>query len=255
MTDIKRYVRFFFNQKVQIGLLDEAGIISILSGDLFGEHKDTGNRASIKDVKLLAPVMPQTILCVGRNYGSHGGDVTAEIPGIFTKLPTTISNPGDGIPYPADATDLHYEGEMVVVIGKTCSKVSQEEASEYVFGVTCGNDISERNWQKNDLQWVRAKASDGFGPIGPILVSGINYNDLLLETRLNGETVQSERTNMLIHNVDKVISFISQTITLNPGDLIFTGTPGQTKAVQPGDEISVELEGVGILTNKVLVKE
>ncbi len=252
MNNNKRYIRFSYNERTLLGCLDASDQIEVLEGDLFGDHKATGEKLKLQDVKLLAPVEPKTILCVGRNYKSHGGDVAASLPGIFTKLPTTISGPEADIPYALGATDLHYEGEMVVVIGKTCSRVSSEDAKNYVFGVTCGNDMSERNWQKSDLQWVRAKASDGFGPIGPWIVTGLDYDNLLLETRVNGETVQSERTNMLIHNVGAVVSFISQTITLNPGDIIYTGTPGTTKAVNPGDVIEVELEGVGVLINKVV---
>lgn len=255
MNNNKRYVRFSYDNRTLIGCVDAADEIEVLEGDIFGDYLATGEKVGLQDVKLLAPVEPSTILCVGRNYKSHGGDVQASLPGIFTKLPTTISGPGADIPYAQGATDLHYEGEMVVIIGKTCSRVSVESARDYIFGVTCGNDMSERNWQKSDLQWVRAKASDGFGPIGPWIVTGLDYDNLLLETRVNGETVQSERTNMLIHNVGAVVSFISQTITLNPGDIIYTGTPGTTKAVTPGDTIEVELEGVGVLLNKVVAIE
>ena len=252
MSAVKRYIRFEFEGATSIGLVNSDNMVQVLEGSLFHNPRETGISLALDQVKLLAPVQPATILCVGRNYRSHAGDAGAAQPGIFTKLPTSITGAEDPIPYALDATDLHYEGEMVVVIGKTCQRVSKEEAGDYVFGITCGNDMSERNWQKSDLQWVRAKASDGFGPIGPMIVTGLNYNDLHLQTRLNGEVVQSERTNMLIHDVETVISFISQTITLHPGDIIFTGTPGQTQAIQPGDQLEVELEGVGILKNQVV---
>ena len=252
MSQIKKYVRFSVQSNIHIGLLTSDDTILELQGSLFNNPEETGKQYKLSEVTLLAPVVPSTILCVGRNYRSHAGDAGAALPGIFTKLPTSITGQNAPIPYALGATDLHYEGEMVVVIGKTCNRVSVDEASEYVFGVTCGNDMSERNWQKNDLQWVRAKASDGFGPIGPVLVTGLDHNNLHLETRLNGETVQSERTNMLIHDVETVISFISQTITLNPGDIIFTGTPGQTRPIQPGDKLEVELESVGVLQNEVV---
>ncbi len=255
MTEIKRYVRFSHGDIVGFGRLNDENIIEVQDGNFFNSSRDTGVSLPLNDVELLNPVIPRSIFCVGRNYRSHAGDAGAEQPGIFTKLITSITGPNSPIPYAKDASDLHYEGEMVVVIGKHCKHVSKEEASDYVFGVTCGNDMSERNWQKNDLQWVRAKASDGFGPIGPYLVTGLDYNNLQLETRLNGETVQSERTNMLIHDVETVISFISQTISLHPGDIIFTGTPGQTQAIQPGDTIEVELEGVGTLKNEVVAIE
>ena len=250
-----RYVRFLYENRVLFGVVGADETVHVIEGDLFGAHNKTGEMLSLADVTLLAPVEARTIVCVGKNYKSHGGNIEASEPGIFLKLPTTLSGPGAAIPYPEHATDLHYEGEMVVVIGKTCSKVAIADAKDYVFGVTCGNDISERNWQKNDLQWVRAKASDGFAPLGPWIVTGLDFDDLLLETRLNGETVQSERTTMLIHSVSKVISFVSQTITLNPGDLIFTGTPGTTQAMKHGDVLEVQLEGVGVLKNKVGIME
>jgi 2-keto-4-pentenoate hydratase/2-oxohepta-3-ene-1,7-dioic acid hydratase in catechol pathway len=141
---------------------------------------------------------------------------------------------------------------MVVVIGKRASKISKEEASRYVFGVTAGNDVSERNWQKTDLQWFRAKASDTFGPLGPAIVRGLDYNDLLLQTRLNGEVVQSQRTRDLIFDVAAIVSYVSHYVTLLPGDVIYTGTPGTTRAMKPGDVVEVELEGVGVLRNRVV---
>jgi len=145
-----------------------------------------------------------------------------------------------------------------VVIGKRARNVPEDKALDYVFGVTCGNDVSERFWQNDeeqkDVQWWRAKGSDTFGPCGPFIVSGLNYDDLLMTLRLNGEVKQKERTSQMIHNVSKQVSFISQHVTLLPGDLIFTGTSGTTSKLQDGDVVEVELEGVGVLRNRV-VKE
>ena len=140
---------------------------------------------------------------------------------------------------------------MVIVIGKQASNVTVAEAKQYVFGITVGNDVSERDWQKSDLQWFRAKAADTFGPMGPLLITGLNYDDLLLQTRLNGEVVQSQRTKDLIFDVAAQVSYISQYVTLMPGDVIYTGTPGTTKRIVAGDVVEVELEGVGILRNRV----
>jgi len=156
------------------------------------------------------------------------------------------------VPYPSDATDLHYEAELVVVIGKTASKVSAEDAGDYIFGVTAGNDISERNWQANDLQWFRAKGSDKFGPLGPAIVTGLNYLDLRVQTRLNGETMQNQSSIDQIHDVHAVLSYVSQYVTLLPGDIIYTGTPGATSAMKPGDTVEIEVEGVGILRNQIV---
>jgi 2-keto-4-pentenoate hydratase/2-oxohepta-3-ene-1,7-dioic acid hydratase in catechol pathway len=189
---------------------------------------------------------------VGLNYKSHLGErPAAKYPGLFAKYPTSIIPHGDTIRIPQDANNVHYEGEMVLVIGKRASRVSKEEAKSYVFGVTVGNDVSERDWQRDDLQWFRAKAADTFGPLGPVLVTGLNYDDLLLQTRLNGAVVQSQRTRDLIFDVASIVSYVSQYVTLMPGDVIFTGTPGTTRQMKPGDTVEVELEGVGVLRNPV----
>jgi 2-keto-4-pentenoate hydratase/2-oxohepta-3-ene-1,7-dioic acid hydratase in catechol pathway len=146
---------------------------------------------------------------------------------------------------------VHYEAELVIVIGRRARNVSEAEAKDYILGVACGNDVSARDWQDNDVQWWRAKGSDTFGPVGPYIVSGVNYDDLRLQLRLNGKTVQDERTSQFIHSVPAQVSFISRHVTLEPGDLIFTGTPGRTAAIKPGDEVVVELEHAGTLVNKV----
>ena len=139
----------------------------------------------------------------------------------------------------------------MLIIGKTAKNVSESDAPDYIFAVAPGNDISEREWQDNDLQWLRAKGADTFGPVGPVMVSGVNYNDLLLETRLNGEVKQSQRTRDLIFNSSEIVSYVSRYVTLEAGDMIFTGTPGSTSAMQPGDVVEVELEGVGVLQNTI----
>jgi 2-keto-4-pentenoate hydratase/2-oxohepta-3-ene-1,7-dioic acid hydratase in catechol pathway len=152
---------------------------------------------------------------------------------------------------PEGAGNVHYEGEMVLVIGRKTKDVSVADVPGCVFGVTCGNDVSERSWQKSDLQWSRAKSSDTFGCVGPCIAVGLNYGELLLQTRLNGEVKQSARTSDLLYDVPTMVSFISRVMTLLPGDLVYTGTPGQTSAMKSGDVVEVELEGVGILRNTV----
>ena len=152
---------------------------------------------------------------------------------------------------PPDAKNAHYEGELVVVIGKRARRL-EGDAKSYVFGVTAGNDVSERDWQRADLQWFRAKASDTFGPFGPAIVTGLNYDDLLLQTRLNGEVVQSQRTKDLIFDIATIVSYVSQYVTLEPGDVIYTGTPRTTRPIKAGDTVEVEVEGVGVLRNKAI---
>lgn len=253
---VKYYVRFIEKRSPQsaprYGLL-KGNKIWPLKSELFSQPSPTLAAAPIaRDaVTLVAPLAPRTILAVGLNYRSHAGMSGAREPNLFFKAANSIIGPGAVIPYPEGARNVHYEGEMVIVIGKRGKNIPLDKAKDYVFGVTAGNDVSERIWQSRDLQWVRAKSSDGFGPIGPVIVSGLNYDDLLLQTRLNGKTVQKERTSGLLHSVAKIISFTSRTITLEPGDIIFTGTPGSTSAMKPGDIVEVELEGVGILRNRV----
>jgi 2-keto-4-pentenoate hydratase/2-oxohepta-3-ene-1,7-dioic acid hydratase in catechol pathway len=189
---------------------------------------------------------------VGRNYKSHLGDRTPLVaPGVFIKLPSCIIATGETIVIPEGATDVHHEAELVIVIGTTAYRVSKEDAPKYIFGITAGNDVSERVWQRNDVQWFRAKASDTFGPLGPAIVQGLNYDDLLVQCRVNGAVVQSQRTSDLLFSVDYIVSYISQFVTLFPGDIIYTGTPGQTRAMKSGDRVEVEIEGVGILQNTV----
>jgi 2-keto-4-pentenoate hydratase/2-oxohepta-3-ene-1,7-dioic acid hydratase in catechol pathway len=249
---ITRYVRFEYGGAIRYGILDGRQVTS-LEGDPFGEYSMGDLSVDISRVRLLAPVEPSNVIAVGLNYQSHLGErAPAEYPGLFAKYPTSIVGPEADIVRPSDSRNLHYEGELVIVIGKTAKNVSVREAADYVFGVTAGNDISERDWQRADLQWLRAKGSDTFGPVGPWVVTGLDYNDLLLESRVNGEVRQSGRTSDLIFDVEAIVSYVSRYITLSPGDIIFTGTPGSTRAMEPGDVVEVELEGVGILRNTVV---
>jgi 2-keto-4-pentenoate hydratase/2-oxohepta-3-ene-1,7-dioic acid hydratase in catechol pathway len=246
------FVRFDYRGRVAFGLLD-GGQVRELGGGLFDPAAPTGRMWPIGDVRLLAPCEPGKVIAVGLNYRSHlqGRPIPTE-PGLFAKLPSAICGPGDAIVVPPGATHLHYEGEMVVVIGRRAKRVPAGEAGTVVLGVTAGNDVSERIWQKNDLQWFRAKGCDTFGPIGPGIVTGLNFDDLALETRVNGEVRQSQRTSDLIFDVGALVSYITQFVTLLPGDVIFTGTPGRTGGLQPGDVVEVELEGVGVLRNTVV---
>jgi 2-keto-4-pentenoate hydratase/2-oxohepta-3-ene-1,7-dioic acid hydratase in catechol pathway len=249
---VTRYVRYTHDGTTAHGIL-EGEVVHELAGNLFDRPTRTGRQVALADVRLLAPVDPAKVIAVGLNYRSHLGDrEPAAYPGLFAKYPTSIVASGDNIVIPRDAGNIHYEGELVVVIGRRAKDVSPEDAPAHVFGVTAGNDVSERDWQSADLQWFRAKASDTFGPIGPVLVTGLDYDDLLLETRLNGEVVQSQRTSDLLFDVSTIVSYVSRYVTLMPGDIIFTGTPGSTRPFTAGDVIEVEIEGVGILTNRAV---
>ncbi|MGH7460319.1 MAG: fumarylacetoacetate hydrolase family protein [Longimicrobiales bacterium] len=251
-TPVTRYVRYQVAGRIAFGILEQNTIYE-LRGDLFEAPQRTGRSTPLTDAKLLAPVQPRSVIAVGLNYKSHLGErQPAAYPGLFAKYPTSIVGPDDEIVRPADSQNLHYEGELVVVIGKRAKDVPLAQALDYVFGVTAGNDVSERDWQRDDLQWWRAKASDTFGPIGPVIARGLNYNDLLITTRVNGEVRQQERTRDLIFNIQKIVSYVSRYVTLMPGDVIFTGTPQTTRAMQPGDVVEIEVEGVGVLRNRVV---
>jgi 2-keto-4-pentenoate hydratase/2-oxohepta-3-ene-1,7-dioic acid hydratase in catechol pathway len=253
-----RYVRYDDGASVSYGI-EQGNQVYQLDSAPWAGGKKTGNVTAISDVTLLAPAEPAKVIAVGYNYISHREEMTheetrpiPEHPPLFLKLPTSITGPETDVVYPPDATDLHFEGELVIVIGKTASKISPDEAADHIFGVTAGNDISERNWQANDLQWLRAKASDTFGPLGPAVVTGLNYLDLRVQTRLNGETMQNQSSIDHIHDVHAILSYVSQYVTLHAGDIIYTGTPGATAAMKPGDSVEIEVEGVGILRNRIV---
>jgi 2-keto-4-pentenoate hydratase/2-oxohepta-3-ene-1,7-dioic acid hydratase in catechol pathway len=250
---VTKYIRYHSGSDARYGILD-GDTVRELRGDLFS-HSETGATAQLSAVKLLAPCQPSKIFAVGLNYKSHlGGRPQPAHPEIFYKPVTALQDPEGDIVIPRDATDVHYEGELVVVVGKQTRDVSPEEARGSIFGVTCGNDVSDRNWQhgeKKDLQWWRAKGCDTFAPLGPAVVAGIDYGNLLLETRLNGESVQKQFTSDLIFDCPAIVSWISGWVTLMPGDLIYTGTPGSTRKMKAGDVVEVEIEGIGTLRNQV----
>jgi 2-keto-4-pentenoate hydratase/2-oxohepta-3-ene-1,7-dioic acid hydratase in catechol pathway len=251
---MKKLVRFQHAQTTAYGVVD-GETVQPIAGDLFGSQQPSGAALPLSDVKLLFPVKATKIFAVGLNYKSHLGSRPAPAqPEIFYKPITALQNPGDPIVTPPQSKNMHFEGEMVAVMGKRCSRISVDEARGAVLGVTCGNDVSERDWQggpAKDLQWWRAKGADTFAPLGPWVVTGIDYSKLLLITRVNGNVVQQQYTSDLLFDVPAVVSYISQWVTLEPGDLIYTGTPGSTSKLNPGDVVEIEIEGIGVLRNPV----
>ncbi len=248
---VVKYVRFRRGATTAYGILD-GETIRQLSAAPFGPHKETGAAHKLAEVKLLYPCEPPKVLAVGLNYKSHLGSRTPPAnPELFWKPVTALLNPEDPIVIPRGAKNVHYEGELVLVIGKRAKNVTPAEAREAIFGVTCGNDVSERDWQKADLQWWRAKGADTFAPLGPAIVRGLDYGQLALETRLNGASAQKQSTSDLLFDGPAIVSFASQFVTLMPGDVIYTGTPGATKPMKPGDVVEVEIAGIGVLRNKV----
>jgi 2-keto-4-pentenoate hydratase/2-oxohepta-3-ene-1,7-dioic acid hydratase in catechol pathway len=254
-TGVTRYVRYRSGNTTSYGIL-QGNEIQPIRGDLFGAHQPAGAKVKLAGVKLLVPCEPQKVLALAGNYKSHMGNTALfKNPEVFYKPVTSLQNPEDPVEIPKDATDVHYEGELVVVIGKRAKRVSVAEARNVIFGVTCGNDVSDRYWQnsaKKDVQWWRAKGADTFGPVGPAIARGVDYSKLMLRTRINGKEVQKESTGDLLFDCPTMVSYISQYVTLMPGDLIFTGTPQSTKPVKAGDVMEVDIEGIGVLRNKVV---
>ena len=206
-------------------------------------------------MRLLAPCVPSKLVCIGLNYRAHAVESGLDLPAaplIFLKPTTAITNPEDPIVLPRNAEQIEYEGELAVVIGKKAKDVSEKQAKEYVMGYTCFNDVSDRVAQKGDGQWTRAKGYDTFAPIGPWIETDIDPDNLKIETYLNGKVRQSSNTSDLIFGVSKIISDVSQMMTLLPGDVIATGTPSGVGQIHPGDAVEVKIEKIGTLKNPVV---
>jgi 2-keto-4-pentenoate hydratase/2-oxohepta-3-ene-1,7-dioic acid hydratase in catechol pathway len=251
---VTRYIRYLSGAGAAYGIV-EGDKIRELRGNPLDSPSETGATRPLNGQKLLCPCEPGKIVAVGRNYRSHlGNRAFPKNPEIFYKPLSSLQDPDGAIVIPPDAVDVHYEGELVLVVGKRVKDVRREEALSAIFGATCGNDVTDRNWQYGegkDVQWWRAKGSDTFAPVGPTLVTGLDWDNLLLQTRLNGEVVQKERTADFIFDCATMVSWISRWVTLMPGDLIFTGTPGATRRLAAGDVVEVEIEGIGTLRNPV----
>lgn len=249
---VRHYVRYEYDGTTGYGVL-AGDTVTPVQGGLFDGGQPTGKTLRLDQVRLLWPCEPTKILAVGRNYRSHLGTRPAPTrPELFYKPLSALVAPGGRIVIPPDAGNVHYEGELVLVIGKKAKGVSPTEAAACIFGCTCGNDVSERDWQKNDLQWWRAKGADTFAPLGPAIAVGLDYGALRLQTRVNGEVKQSQTTGDLLFDAAAVVSHASRHVTLYPGDVIYTGTPGTTSPLKPGDTVDVEIEGIGVLHNEVV---
>jgi 2-keto-4-pentenoate hydratase/2-oxohepta-3-ene-1,7-dioic acid hydratase in catechol pathway len=238
-----------------------------LAGDIYGPPKITTEKTEV--AKLLAPIQPTSIICIGLNYRKHAEETGAkfpEYPVVFFKGINTLSNPGDAIQIPVhlSSDEVDYECELAVVIGRACKNVSRQNALDYVLGYTCCNDVSARDWQikRGGGQWCRGKSFDTFSPLGPVLVTRDdipNPNALKIRTVLNGQVMQDWNTNDMIFDVPALIEFLSGSTTLLPGTVILTGTPHGVGMAQkpprwlkPGDSVTVEIEKIGALTNSVM---
>jgi len=248
-----RVVRVFAGDDVRYGLAD-ASSITLISDEPFAQW-ETEDVVPLAGSRLMPPAMPTKIVCVGVNYRAHAREMGHELPAepiIFLKPPTAMNAPGGEIHLPEGVGRVDYEGELAAVIGRRAHRVSPADALSHVLGFTCANDVTARDLQKRDGQWTRAKGFDGFCPLGPWVETDIDPSDLLLETYLNGECVQSTRTSDMIFDVPTLVSFISHVMTLLPGDIILTGTPSGIGELHPGDAVEVRIEGIGGLHSRVV---
>ncbi|MFA5607362.1 MAG: fumarylacetoacetate hydrolase family protein [Leucobacter sp.] len=260
-----KVARFEVAGEISYGILDAAAdgdgveIVELTGDPMIAGYDTTGRRFRFADVRLLAPVIPRSkIVCVGKNYADHieemrsetGGDAPEE-PLLFLKPNTSVIGPGDTIVRPTISERVEHEGELAMVIGAVAKDVSEEDALGYVFGFTCANDVTARDLQIKDGQWARGKGFDTFCPLGPVIETDPDLADARVITRVNGEVRQEGSTAQLIFSLSRIVAHASQAFTLLPGDVILTGTPAGVGRLEAGDTVEVEIEGIGILRNRV----
>jgi 2-keto-4-pentenoate hydratase/2-oxohepta-3-ene-1,7-dioic acid hydratase in catechol pathway len=251
-----RIVRYSHDGQMSFGVL-EGETIAAITPHPFAPFEYSGERLALDEVRLLAPVLPTKVVAVGKNYADHAkemGDDVPEEPIIFLKPSTSVVGPGDPIIYPAGVDRVDFEGELAVIVGKMARRLDEATALQVVLGFTCANDVTARNLQASDGQWTRAKGFDTFCPLGPWIETDLDSSDLAVRTLVNDEQRQSSRTSMLVISVARLLAFISGVMTLLPGDVILTGTPAGIGALSPGDRVEVEIEGIGVLTNRVVAE-
>jgi 2-keto-4-pentenoate hydratase/2-oxohepta-3-ene-1,7-dioic acid hydratase in catechol pathway len=247
-------VRFRNADRIATGVV-EGDFVRPLQGTFFENPIPTGEDIPLVQVRLLAPVIPSKVVAIGKNYLEHaeemGGPVPEE-PIIFLKPSTAVIGPDDPIPYPRISERVDHEAELGIVIGRLARRIKAEEAGRFILGYTCGNDVTARDLQLKDGQWSRAKGFDGFCPLGPWVETQLDPTDVEVLCRVNGDVRQNARTSQLAFGPATLVEFITQVMTLLPGDVILTGTPAGISPVQPGDRIEVEVEGIGVLANEVV---
>lgn len=250
-----RFVRFESAGRAGYGLLDGESVVPVADRP-WEKVVRTGEALPLERVRLLAPCQPTKVVAVGQNYRAHSAEMGLPIPDapiIFLKPPTSVIGPGEPIVYPRISQEVHHESELTIVIGRRARFVRREDVPAFVWGYTCGNDVTARDLQRRDGQWTRSKSFDTFCPLGPWIVTDLeNPNNVNLTCRVNGELRQSGNTSDLVFNAFELVSFASHIMTLQPGDVIMTGTPAGISPVSQGDTIEVEVEGIGILRNRVV---
>ncbi|TCJ99270.1 fumarylacetoacetate hydrolase family protein [Nocardia alba] len=223
----------------------------------FGSPTFTGRSWPLADIRLLAPILASKVICIGKNYAAHAAEMGGQAPVdpvIFIKPNTSIIGPNASIILPPSSSQVDYEGELAVVIGRPCKDVVAAKAAEVILGYTIANDVTARDQQRHDGQWTRAKGYDTFCPLGPWIETALDPSDLEITTEVDGEVRQRSRTSLLLHDIPKIIEWISSVMTLLPGDVILTGTPEGVGPLHAGQNVSVTVEGIGTLTNPVATK-
>jgi 2-keto-4-pentenoate hydratase/2-oxohepta-3-ene-1,7-dioic acid hydratase in catechol pathway len=251
-----KLVRFRFGDRLATGIVERGSDeIQVLRGTFFEDPLPTGERVPLDDVRLLAPILPSKLVCVGKNYAAHAAEFGQEVPEeplLFLKPSTSVIGPGDPIELLPISRRVDYEGELAVVIGRIAKNVRAEDAGLVILGFTCANDVTLRDLQKTDDQWCRAKGFDGSCPLGPWVETEVDPTDVVVETRLNGEVRQHASTVDLAFGVATLIEYITAFMTLLPGDVLLTGTPEGVGRLASGDVVEVEVDGVGTLRNEVV---
>jgi 2-keto-4-pentenoate hydratase/2-oxohepta-3-ene-1,7-dioic acid hydratase in catechol pathway len=264
-----RIARFAKGGEVAYGIVEDQGngasggqgaVVAELHGHPFGADpgslRFTGARYPVADVRLLAPVLPSKVVAVDGNYPGRGAAAGPAEPVLFLKPSTSVAGPQDPIAYPVKLTErVEHEGELAVIIGRLCRDVPPHRAPEVIFGYACANDITARDLAERDKQWTRAKGFDTFCPLGPWIETEADPADLELVTRVNGEVRQQARTSQMLTGVPALIAYVSQIMTLLPGDVLLTGSPEGTGTLTDGDEVSVTIERIGTLTNRVVARD
>jgi 2-keto-4-pentenoate hydratase/2-oxohepta-3-ene-1,7-dioic acid hydratase in catechol pathway len=243
------------NLPVKVGWIFDENVGEI-EGNIFGEYRRQEALTPLSSVKLLNPCQPSKIICIGRNYSDHAkelGNDVPKVPLIFLKPPSSMINPGEYIVLPPQSQQVEHEAELVAVIGKRGRNITPEETREYILGYTIGNDITARDLQKTDGQWTRAKGFDTFCSFGPWIDTDFDISDALITCKVSGQPRQLASTRDMVFNVSTLVAFVSSIMTLEPGDILFTGTPAGVGMLKAGDEVVVEIEGLGRLSNPVKV--
>jgi 2-keto-4-pentenoate hydratase/2-oxohepta-3-ene-1,7-dioic acid hydratase in catechol pathway len=251
-----RLVRFRHGDRIATGAIQPGSdTIQVIAGTFFEDPLPTGDEVAIDDVMLLAPVLPSKLVCVGKNYAAHAAEFGMDVPEeplLFLKPSTAVIGPGDAIRLLPISRRIDYEGELAVVMGRLARNIRAEDASRFILGYTCANDVTLRDLQKTDDQWARAKGFDGSAPLGPWIETSVDPTDAVIETRLNGDVVQRASTSDMVFGVAELIAYVTSFMTLLPGDVLLTGTPEGVGRLQGGDVVEVEVEGVGTLRNGVV---